>query len=755
MKKTDRSHSPAVAAYTPADEKHVMDYVRVLYKRRWIAIPAFLIVFTIGAVNALRQTPVYQSRAQLQIEKDTPSVTTLDQMFQSNDGWYNDDFYQTQYRILQSRSLTARAIDSMQLWNAPRLGNGPEPKASISVTALFWTALYKGIDLAKKPFAADAAEPAPIKKEPKDARESAAQSVRIDEFLSGVSIVPVRNSHIVEVRYSSTDPIFAAAAANALANAYIDQNVEGKSSTSQEAAGWLKEQLDEQKSAVDASERRLQDYREKYGAVSVSDSASNIVVAQLTDLNTALTKAKTDRIAKEAAFNQLKALENTPAVDTLPAVLSNGYIQKLKSSLADLQRQEATLAERLGPRHEQMIKVRSEIQSTEAKLQTEVQKVVDSMRNEYETALSEERTLQGALNQQKGQALTLGRTGIEYSVLQREAESNRQIYESLLQRTKEIDISSGRKTTNVRIVDKAEVPRAPISPNVQRDLMFAFGGSLLLACGLGFLFERLDNRIKTPNELKATLSVPFLGMVPVTPVDKKSPDPLVSNDVSANFSEAFKTIRMNVLFSSAEGGMRSLVVTSAGPGEGKSIVSSNIAIALSQAAQRVLLIDADMRRPRVHDIFKFDQEPGLSNVLTGNAKTSEAIRRSSLPNLWLLSSGHIPPNPAELLGSHRFADFMGSLEPHFDWVVVDTPPVLVVADGSIVANKVSSVVFVTAADHTSRQAAHAAMEQLDAASAHVIGAVLNRADIVRNPYYYAAYYRKEYSKYYISAATRS
>jgi capsular exopolysaccharide synthesis family protein len=238
-------------------------------------------------------------------------------------------------------------------------------------------------------------------------------------------------------------------------------------------------------------------------------------------------------------------------------------------------------------------------------------------------------------------------------------------------------------------------------------------------------------------------------MVPVTPLDKKTKDPLLNNGVSANFSEAFKTIRTNVLFSSAEEGMHSIVVTSAGPGEGKSIVSSNLAMALAQTGQRVLLIDADMRRPRVHEIFKFDQEPGLSNVLTGNAKAADAVKRSSVNGLWVLSSGHIPPNPAELLGSHRFADFMGSLEQHFDWVIVDTPPVLVVADGSIVANKVSAVVFVTAADHTSRQSAHAAVEQLDAASAHVIGSVLNRADIIRNPYYYAAYYRKEYSKYYI------
>jgi polysaccharide biosynthesis transport protein len=724
----------------------------VLYKRRWVALPIFVVFATIGAINALRQTPIYQSRVQLQIEKDTPSVATLDQMFQSQDGWYNDEFYQTQYRILQSRSLAARTIDAMKLWDAPRLGNGPDPQGSISVVGLVMTGISNGVALAKQPFAAEGEADTAPPAEPKPEGETAVQSGRIDEFLAGVSIVPVRNSRLVEIRYSSSDPVFAAAAAGALANSYIQQNVEFKFNTSKEASDWLSNQLGEQRAAVDASEKALQQYKERYGAVSAADSGSNIVVARLTELSSALTKAKTERINKEAHYNQLKSMEATGSLDAMPSVLANDYLQKLKASLTDLQRQQAQLGERYGPRHEQMIKVRSEIDTTEVKLQTEVAKVVESVRNEYETALNEERSLQSALNQQKGEALTLGRTGIELGVLQREADSNRQIYESLMQRTKETDISSARRSSNVRIVDPAEVPRAPISPNIQRDMLIAFGGSLLFAVGLAFVFERLDNRIKTPQELKATVGVPFLGMVPITPLPKGAADPVLGNGVSPNFAEAFKTIRTNVLFSSADEGMRTLVITSAGPGEGKSVVSSNLAMALAQTGQRVLLIDADMRRPRVHEIFGFPQEPGLSNVLTGNARPSDAIRRSGVNGLWYLSSGHIPPNPAELLGSDKFADFIGSLEQHFEWVVIDTPPVLVVADSSIVANKASGVVFVVAADHTGRQTATAAIEQLDAASAHVIGSVLNRADIVRNPYYYAAYYRKEYSKYYIKSA---
>jgi capsular exopolysaccharide synthesis family protein len=311
---------------------------------------------------------------------------------------------------------------------------------------------------------------------------------------------------------------------------------------------------------------------------------------------------------------------------------------------------------------------------------------------------------------------------ITYSVLQREADSNRQIYESLLQRTKETGISGERRATNVRVVDPAEVSRFAISPNVRRDMTLAFLAGLVFAVGLAFGFDHLDNRIKTPQELKASLGIPFLGMVPMIVGDKHAlANPLLNNGVPQNFSEAFKTIRTNVLFSSAEEGTRSLVVTSAGPGEGKSLVASNLAIAMSQAGQRVLLIDADMRRPRQHEIFGSAQEPGLSNVLAGNAKTTEAVRKSSVPGLWLMHAGHIPPDPAELLGSKRYADFIGSLGAHFDWVLIDTPPVQDVADGSICANKATGVVFVVGADLATRQAARAAVEQLNAANAHLVG----------------------------------
>jgi capsular exopolysaccharide synthesis family protein len=661
-------------------------------------------------------------------------------MFQEHEGWFNDDFYQTQYRILQSRSLARKTVEVMNLPHHPSIQRARrEPTHSFTVTGL----VSQSADwVSRKLSGAEPQPAAPVATEP---QEPLAQYTGV--VLGALTVTPVRNSRLVELRFSSTDPQLAADLANAHAKAYIQQNMETRFSASKDATDWLGERLAEQRRKVEESEAALQRYKETHDAVAVEDR-QNIVVQRLADLNGAVTKAKTTRIEKEAQFNQLKAVQGTPAVDSLPAVIANEYIQKLKSDLGDLQRQQAQLSEKYGDRHPEMLRLRMAIQTAQAKYDVEVNNIVESVRSEFTAALAQERSLVGALESQKSEALGLNRKGIEYSVLSRDAESNRQIYEALMQRTKETGISGELKTSNIRVVDAAEVPTYPVLPRRQRDLMMAAFSGSILALGLVFLFEYLDNRIKSPQELRAHLGLPFLGMVPK--VDASS-GALLHTGVPAAFAEAIRAVRTNVLFSSAAEGARTIVVTSAGPGEGKSLFSSNLSISLAQAGQRVLHVDADMRRPRVHEIFEVTQEPGLSNLLVGDCKPSEAVRKTSVTNLCILPAGMIPPNPAELLGSRRCLEYFETLSEHFDWVVVDSPPVLAVADAAIVANSATDVVFVVGADQTSRHSAKAAIEQLQSVGAHIVGAVLNRADIQRNPYYYSAYYRKEYSRYYAKA----
>ena len=430
--------------------------------------------------------------------------------------------------------------------------------------------------------------------------------------------------------------------------------------------------------------------------------------------------------------------------------MSNTFVQQLKGQLADLQRQQAQMGERLGEKHPDMIKLNSAIQNTQARLDGEIAKVVQAVQNEFLSAQAQERSLAAALEGQKADALALNRKGIEYGVLRREAESNRQIYEALMQRSKETGISGELKTSNVRVVDHAEVPQQPVRPAKALNLLLGLLGGLLAGVGLAFFVDYLDDRIKNPEEIRRYLGLNFLGLVPGLTVkyEKNGRPSTPSSELLLGMGEAFRGIRTNVTFATAENGMRSLIVTSTQPGEGKSVVANNLAVSLAQTGQRVLLVDTDLRKPRQHDLFNLPQEPGLSNLLAGQSKPTDAVRQSGVPNLWVLPSGTIPPNPAELLGSPRCKGLLAVLGQHFDWLVLDSPPVMAVTDASVIAHWTTGVVFVVGCDQVTRRAVLTAVEQLLAARATILGAVLNRVDVDRNPYYYSHHYKREYAGYY-------
>jgi capsular exopolysaccharide synthesis family protein len=345
---------------------------------------------------------------------------------------------------------------------------------------------------------------------------------------------------------------------------------------------------------------------------------------------------------------------------------------------------------------------------------------------------------------------------LEYAQLQREATSNRQLYENLMTRTKETGAAGEYHGTNIQVLDRAEVPTSPIFPQTAQDLMVAAMGGCLLALALAFGFEYFDSRIKVPEEIKTYLQLPFLGMIPTfNDPDANGEAPLLHANAPPAFSESVRAIRTAVLFSTADAGARTVVITSTGPHEGKTLVSSSLAITLAQAGQRTIVIDADMRRPRMHEALGRSQEPGLSNVLVGEATLSDAARPTTVPNLTFLAAGHIPPNPVELLCSPKYADLITDLKRRYDWIIIDAPPVMPVTDAAVVANTAGGVIFVVGSEMTPRQNAAAAVEQLRAANAKFIGAVLNRVNVQRHSYYYSPYYRKEYGKYYQRAPNRA
>jgi len=728
--------SPTRASVVLAPRRSSEDFdphelVRILYRRRWAMATIFVLVVLTAVAHAFTAIPVFEARTRLLIETDDPNVVSFKTVV--DEGQPNPDYYQTQYGILQSRELARRTIDSLRLWHSEPAGTG-EPRTTL------WSRLWP---------AASPETPATTQDNTTD--DTFAQSVAIDRFLGNLSVDPLRNSRLVDLKFRSTDAKLAARVANELAQHYIEHSLEYKFTASRDASSWLAQQLAQQLKVVETAEKRLQRYREDNDAVAVEDNG-NIVVQKLAELNSALTRAKTERMQKEAVERQLLGIENNEAaLDGFPAVLENAFIQHQKAELADLQRQRAQLADKLGDLHPDMLKINAAVANAQAKVQAEITNVVSSLHTEYRAAVAQEQSLTKALDDQKGEAQSMNRKAIELGVLSRDAESSRQVYNSLLQRAKETGVSGELRSSNIRIIDHAEQPRTPISPRRKLETLLGILGGLIAAVAFAFFFEYLDNRLKDPDEITACLGLAPLGMLPALPDFRAKGPLLLNNGVPPNFSEMFRTIRTNILFSSPEGAPRTLAVTSTGPGEGKTLVSSNLAVACALAGQRVLLIDADMRRSQIHDLFDVDLTPGLSNIIVGDAKASAALHKTAVSGLWVMPSGRTPPNPVELLASARFREVLASLSQHFDTIVIDTPPAMVVADPLVVATIASGVVFVVGAEMTSRHTARAVIDQLERGNARMLGAVLNRVEFGKNRYYYARYYGSAYGTYYQAA----
>ena len=437
-------------------------------------------------------------------------------------------------------------------------------------------------------------------------------------------------------------------------------------------------------------------------------------------------------------------------------------MQGLKGQLADLHKEEARLADTLGEKHPDMVKVRSEIRATEDKLRSELRSVVQAAEADYRTAASQEASLQANLDAVKQEAMGVNRKAIEYGVLRREVESNQQIYKDLMTRTKETGLETELETTNIRIVERAEVPRGPISPQRTRNYQLGALVGLALGIGLVLLFEHFDNTLKTPEDVKEHLGLPFLGMVPDVGVRTTSPgnaprpggvSPLILKNPQSAVAEAYRVLRTNLIFSSADNRGRALVISSANPGEGKTTTVANLASSLALNGAKVLAVDADLRRPTMHQHFGIPKTPGLSDLIVGKCQASQAIQATRFKGLQVLPCGYVPPNPAELLGSAHMRQVVEALRTHYEWVLIDTPPILAMADTPVLCPLVDGVVLVIGAEVSGRPAIQRAVDQIQGVGGKIIGVVLNKVDLERNSYYYSQYYGEYYRSYYAEGAT--
>jgi capsular exopolysaccharide synthesis family protein len=712
---SSRSATPRPRIEVTADHHVLRSYLAIVYRRRWTALAVFVVVFGMAAVRTFRATPIYEATARIMIEADSPTVVSFQDTIETNRR--ANEYFQTQYRLLTSRALAKRALVDSNLIN-------------------------------DRAFTVSAADPGPGP-EAADEAGSPAEAAAVRRFVGSLTVTPIRNSRLVDVTFASPDPSVAWRGANAIVTAFMKQAADTRTSDTRDAASFLTQMLAEQRTAVEQSDLAVQQYRESGNAVT-ADDRENIVTERLVRLSEALTRARTDRIEKQTAYEQVRdGAGDVARFDTVPAVRDNPVVQRLTIEVGELQRRKMDLGQSLTDRHPEMIKVNAALAQAEARLRAQVTQLVDSLRTEYESAMALETAMGQALEKQRAETLAQNRRGINLEVLQRDAETNRKLYEALLQRTKEAGITGQMKASTARIVDTAERPRRPVRPNRRRDLAVGFGAALLLAVGLVFTLEMFDTRIKSPDDVARHLQLPTLAMVPVWHAAGANEASMLIDQASPhNFVEAFRSLRTSILFASADRGARSLLVSSTAPSEGKTFVSCNLAISLAMVGQRVLLIDADMRRPKIHTRFGAEREPGLSDVLVGNVTLAAAIRPTGRPTLSLLPAGTLPPNPPELLGSAPFAALLTQALRDYDWIVLDSPPIRAVTDAAVIAHLVNAVIFVAGAEMTDIKGAQVALERLTASRARVAGVVLNRVRLQDHGYYYAEYYSREDERYY-------
>ncbi len=662
---------------------------------------------------------------QLVLEQDRPNPAGFKDLA---DRPQTEDYYRTRYRLLQSRAVARIAVKAMGITDVRLVQRELSTKRSLP------------FNLGRRAPVDDSKADAPTK-------DSTVDAALVDLFLGGLHVSPVYGTRLVTLTYEAHSADFAARAANAVAQAYVRRYADVREQTLHEAGTWLSTRLVEQRQRVETAELALQHYREQHNAVSLSDR-QNIVVQKLTDVNAALTKAKTERIQKEAVYQQAMRVKPDDDSDAALAFLSTPTLQQARNELTDLQHQEAQLSQRFGERHPQVIKVRMALGVSEKRLRVEIQKAIQGVKTDYEIAVAQERGLTSALNQQKDEAMALSRLSIDDEALERDAASSRQMLNNLLERTSQNDVAGSGGGGGVQIVDPADVQPTPIRPNRLSDLRTALGFGLVFALCAVYLLDAYDDRLTCRDDIESHLGLTLLGSLPLERRGRKVGAPLLhGRGVSSPFCEAFNTVRTNIIFSHVKPHGCTVAVTSTNSGEGKSVAAANLAIALTQTGQRVVLIDADMRRPVLHDRLDRSRESGLSNVLTGQNTWQEALTETAIPGLWLLPAGHLPPQPSQLLASKGFTKLLHATGHEFDWVVIDTPPLLAVTDAAIIAAATSSVVFVVAADATSRRDATNALAQLETARARVTGVILNRVDVKRYPHYYRQYERSAYYAY--------
>jgi capsular exopolysaccharide synthesis family protein len=684
------------------DEIDLLAYWQMLVKRRWLVLGVMATGLALALLVTLLTPPVYRASTTLQIDRETMQIVLVEGVTSGEAD--SGDFFQTQYELLKSRALAERVTNRLHLANSPALEN---------IAGRSW--FDRMLQSLRPRSAAPAGKGA-----------DAAHAVQVVQ--RGLEVEPIRNSRLVRLSYSSGDPRLSARIANAFAAEFIAQHLDHKLDASSYARKYLQDQLQQTKAKLEQSERALVDYAQKEKIVSIGDGPS-LVAQNLSELNSQLAAAQGARIRAEARLRGATSAKGAG----LPAdMLTDSNVHILQQQKATLQGEYQQKLQVFKPDYPEMKQLQGQIDAIDKQIASALADVRASVRSEYEAAVAQENLLTQELAALRGQTLNVDSRSIEYNILKREADTNRQLYDALLQRYKEIGVATDVGSNNVSIVDRALPPSGRYKPSLPVNL----GLGLLLGAIFGmlaaFALEFLDQTLKTPQDVEQRLRLPVFGIIPK--LKKQEVPAQALRDLRSPFSEAYRSVRTALQFSTDNGVPKVLLVTSAGPGEGKSTTAWSLARNFAQLGKRVLLIDGDLRNPSLHRVAEVRGEVGLSNLLAGAAQLNEAIQDTDDPRLKIVLAGPLPPNPAELLAGSKLVSLLTVAGESYDQVIIDGPPVLGIADAPILANAAAGTLLVVEAGKTRIQTAQIAIKRLYAARARLIGAIVSKYSAGRHSY---------------------
>jgi capsular exopolysaccharide synthesis family protein len=709
--------SPAFAADYGNDASGSFDlgeYWHILRKRKWWAVGFFLVIVSLIGAYTFTRTPIYRASVVLQIIQDNPQAFMGDQRidpFATLQFDAANKFYETQYKLLSSVPLASKIIDSLRLTENPAFQISPEEAQKLT---------------------------------PEQIRDAMARNL-----LSGLQVNPVKNTFLVEVAYMSPDKKLAQEIVNDVYREYLRFSMDTRQQSYAMIREWLEKELLTLAGKVETSQRSIYKYgREKDFLPLEGDD--NVTVKKFVELNRLLTTAQSERMTREAQFQQIR----DKGADA-PAVINNPLVMQLRQALISQEAKVSSTKKIFGNNYPKLEAENANLTELRSRLQGELKRTQTGIKADYEVAVRAEKFIKEEFDQQKGKVEKLQDNLVQHQILKRDLQTNEQLYQGLLARMKEANVASTMMPSNSAIIESAVLPVAPFSPKKVRNMAMAVLLGLLGGVSLAFIMEHLDNSIKTPEELERVVRIPALGMIPMISLNGKDAQGSYQSVALASFEQpksmvgdAIGHVNTALMLSLSERPPVGIMITSPNAGDGKSSISINLASSLAMTGKQVVLIDADMRRPVCHKAFNLPVQPGLSNFLTGSASLEEIIQTTQVPGLFFIAAGTVPPNPAQLLSSPMLQELRQRLRQEFQHVIIDTPPIISFPDGLSISSLVDGVLLVFKHHVTSRETGRLAVHLLHQVNANVFGVVLNMAQAGKIKYggYYGYY--KYYNKYY-------